>query len=1082
MPNADDVMRAANRTGQRLAQETDKHLIRMRKSIRNLQQRMTNELKNLTTNDKGKLMGPRVNLKQAQKVHQSLINQFDEEFGEVQRRGLTKSFNNIADQIAASFKDLDITMDFTGVDRDMIAMLRNQALDQFEAYGQQAMDQMATAMYDTVIARGTFAELVGVLDGILIGGVDARGQSMAQYSSLWASEAIMNYQQSVHLKKGRDAGLKHYLYFGNIMERSRPFCIDRAGKVFSEEQILSWNDMKWQGKSGPPLTNRGGWNCRHHWQPVKKEWIPEEGLDIGDYFDETGAQPGVARGSTMPNWPGPGAKGKKPQPPKPPPRKPIQFGDPAVRWVPPDGFHSDTNEWLTNFNKAGRDYHKWSGLNPSGPVADNIVEALEAQGRNGRVLQTTFRNVLDPAVENHDKMFTHFVAVELDDSGRIIRIFDPVNNYRYRAGLRGIEDIAPDAKLPEYWPTFADDLDAQRMQPKLFKKGEWARDTSSLYSMDDHAFFYDKMDNPAVARYVEALAVEADKKAAALKKAAAEAAEEAGDIAPGTKTAQVGFKPWKPAKTKAAAKKQMQDIIDECNRRDTYPRVHWGDDEGAHYIRFRHDPTHWKWRDAALKPHSWKAERLHAKIKISGKTSLDELNAINRKLAEFQERLSLYELPPLRGAFTWAQKSGWAANMGDGVMGLHHDAFGSWFGDLIFDKAKYVDNLKKTVGHQQDLLKTIAAVEGKNSKAYKVVKEQLDLRKAELTKLAEDTWEGPIYGNRKSKATKWRPGDDTSGRPDNMREYFSNYADKGYKTMEHELGHHIHQQLFVDGNTASYDDPPFEVWLQHFFQNTPHTRNNIRTMAASKYALKNSHEWFAENYCAWHMNMKHLVNEELVGVLEGLDDLASGKITARQLKHKMFDEGDFARPIIPAAKQVYKETAEMVEEIDDLYYKVLATVKDSDEPLSAFTIKRKLEEQYGDTVFSFDVDKILARAANEGLVGEAPGGWAFSGPGAKAGAKAVSKYKLPGTFPMPSDPSKGKTLLDMWDAMVEGSRSVKPVSVADLVEQLGVEEAVADTFMRELRAYDLVTHATPKLSKAHRESKFFIRRASQYKR
>jgi hypothetical protein len=54
--------------------------------------------------------------------------------------------------------------------------------------------------------------------------------------------------------------------------------------------------------------------------------------------------------------------------------------------------------------------------------------------------------------------------------------------------------------------------------------------------------------------------------------------------------------------------------------------------------------------------------------------------------------------------------------------------------------------------------------------------------------------------------------------------------------------------------------------------------------------------------------------------------------------------------------------------------------------------------------------------------------------------------------------------------------------VADLVEQLGVEEAVADTFMRELRAYDLVTHATPKLSKAHRESKFFIRRASQYKR
>lgn len=1080
MPNADDVMRAANKTGQRLAQETDKHLIRMRKSIRNLQQRMTNELKELKTGQRGKLMGPRVNLKQAQKVHQSLINQFDEEFGEVQRRGLDKSFKSIADEIASSFKDLDLTMQFTSVDKDMIAALRNQALDQFETYGQQAMDQMATAMYDTVIARGTFAELVGTLDGILIGGVDARGQSMAQYSSLWASEAIMNYQQSVHLKKGRDAGLKHYLYFGNIMERSRPFCIDRAGKVFSEEQITSWNDLRWQGKSGPPLTNRGGWNCRHHWQPVKKEWIPEEGLDIGDWFDETGTEPSVARGSTMPNWPGPGVKGTKPQPPKPPPRKPIQFGDPALRWAPPDGFHEDANEWLKNLNKAGRDYHEWSGLNPSGPVADSIVDVLEAQGRNGRILQTTFRNALDTG-EDADKLFTHFVAVELDDTGKVIRIFDPVNNYRYRIGLRGIEDIRPGAKLPEYWPTMGDEIDDLRMQPKLFKKGQYSRDTSSLYSVDDVAFFNDKMHNPAVRRYEEALLLAAEEKAAAAK-AAKEAAEELAQEAPGTKTAQVGFKPWKPAKTKAAAKKQMQDIIDECNRRDTYVRVHWGDDEGAHYIRFRHDPTHWKWRDAALKPHSWKAERLHGKIKISGKTSVDELNAINRKLAEFQERLSLYELPPLRGAFTWAQKSGWAANMGDGVMGLHHDAFGSWFGDLVFDRKTYSINMAKALEHERGLLKTIADIEGKKSKAYKTVKEQIDLRVKELKQIEEDVWEGPLWGNRKSKATKWRPGDDTAGRPENMRSYFSNYADKGYKTMEHELGHHIHQQMFVDGNTASYDDPPFEVWLNHFFRDNPATKNNIRTMAASKYALKNSHEWFAENYCAWQMNMKHLVNEELVGVMEGLDDLASGKITYRRFKHNMFDDGDFARPIIPAAKRVYKETAEMAEEIDDLYYKVLATVKDSDDPLSAFTIKRRLEEQYGDTVFSFDVDKILARAANEGLVGEAPGGWAFSGPGAKAGAKAVSKYKLPGTFPMPSDPSKGKTLLDMWDAMVEGSRSVSPVSVADLVEQLGVEEAVADTFMRELRAYDLVQHASPKLSQAHRESKFFIRRASQYKR
>jgi hypothetical protein len=316
-----------------------------------------------------------------------------------------------------------------------------------------------------------------------------------------------------------------------------------------------------------------------------------------------------------------------------------------------------------------------------------------------------------------------------------------------------------------------------------------------------------------------------------------------------------------------------------------------------------------------------------------------------------------------------------------------------------------------------------------------------------------------------------------------VREYFSNYADKGYKTMEHELGHHIHQQMFVDGETGIYDEPPFEQWLRYFFRTNPATRNNIRTMAPSKYALKNSHEWFAENYCSWQMGAKHLVNEELVGVMEGLDDLADGKITYRQFKHQMFDGGDFDRPIIPAAKRVYKETAELADEIDDVYYRTLQALKSEGEPMSVYGIGKALEDQYGmPHVWSSDIEKMLERAAKEGLVAEAPGGWAFTGPGAKAGAKSVSKYKLPKDFPMPADPERGKTMLDMWDAMVDGSRSVKPVSIADLVKQLGVDEGVASDFMRELRAYDLVIHATPKLSKPHRNSKWFIRRASQYKR
>jgi hypothetical protein len=1052
MPSTDDVMQAANKMGQTLAQETDKHLIRMRQSIKRLQQRITNQLKDLTTGKDGKLMGPRVNLKQAQKVHQQLINAFDEEYGEVLRKGLDKSFKAIADQIQNTFRDLDIAMEFTGVDRDMIAALKTQALKEFEAYGQQAMDQMATAMYDTVVARGTFAELVATLDGILIGGVDARGQSMAQYSALWANDALMNFQQRIHLKKGRDAGLDHYLYFGNVIERSRPFCIDRAGKIFSEEQIKSWDAMSWQGKSGPALTNRGGWNCRHHWQPVDPSWLPEEGLDIGDYFDETGTQPGVARGSTMPVWPGPGAKGAKPLPPKPPPRKPIVFGDPATRWVPPDGFHSDANAWSEAMYKAGQDYHKWSGLNPSGPIADNIVEALEAQGRNGRVMQTTFRNVLGGAKGEQDKLFTHFVAVELDDTGRVIRVFDVGNEYLVRAELRTITDLMPGGQLPEYWPTLADDIDLKRMSPTIFKKGQWARDTSSLYSMDDHMFFYDKMMDPAVLREAERMAriaaAEAAKQAAeeAAKKAAKEVVE-----APGTKTPQVGMQPWKAAKTKAEAQRQLMDIIEECKRRDTYVTVRWGNDIGAHYVRFRHDPTHWSWKDR-YKPHRWKAAKLHAEIKVSSKTTLEQLNAINRKLHEFQARLSLYELPPLRGAFTWAGKADWAANMGDGVMGLHHDAFSSWFDDLVFDRVKYANNLNRAVEQQRALLKTIADLEGTKSTAYKAIKEQMDLRLAELKKLDEDIWEGPLYGNHKGTATKWRPGDDTVDRPENVRDYFNNYADRGYKTMEHELGHHIHQQMFVDGATDLYDDPPFEKWLDYVF-NGPQ-RQNITRMAPSRYALKNSHEWFAENYCSWQMGMKHLVNEELVGVLEGLDDLAAGRISYRDFKYMMFDGGDFARPLLVKARRVYKEAAEMADKVDELYYQVLNALKKQEGRVSAFDLHDVLSKEWDTIVWTSDVEKALEKALKAELVSKTPQGWMW---GTKKLGTLPSKYMLPPNLSVPPAPNFQKAVLEMWDTMVHRSLMAETTTMQQLMDTLGVDAHVAKIFINDIKKQGLAT-------------------------
>ena len=93
----------------------------------------------------------------------------------------------------------------------------------------------------------------------------------------------MNFHQEVQLFKAEDAGMDSFLYIGDIIATTRDFCRRRVGRVYTKAQIESWN-FPWAGKSGPALTHRGGYNCRHHWQPVRKEWLGDKKrLDVADW-------------------------------------------------------------------------------------------------------------------------------------------------------------------------------------------------------------------------------------------------------------------------------------------------------------------------------------------------------------------------------------------------------------------------------------------------------------------------------------------------------------------------------------------------------------------------------------------------------------------------------------------------------------------------------------------------------------------------------------------------------------------------------------------------------------------------------
>lgn len=64
--------------------------------------------------------------------------------------------------------------------------------------------------------------------------------------------------------------IKKFLYYGPVDSKTRDWCRKWAGSVLTLEEIKSWANKSWQGKSpGDPFVERGGYNCRHLFIPYK---------------------------------------------------------------------------------------------------------------------------------------------------------------------------------------------------------------------------------------------------------------------------------------------------------------------------------------------------------------------------------------------------------------------------------------------------------------------------------------------------------------------------------------------------------------------------------------------------------------------------------------------------------------------------------------------------------------------------------------------------------------------------------------------------------------------------------------------
>lgn len=270
MAEFDDLIEKTDKILNDLMDKQDKILVR---SIKTLERRIIDMASELPKTKNGSL---KFELKQAQEFQKNVLIEFENVYGASVAR-VVKDLKELDKLVIEQLADMNIDAAFTTADRQMFSALRKQTEKTYLHLGTKASDEISQALYDSVIGGVAFTEFVDQIRNALTGLEDVAGRPLATYAKTYAQDSTMGYYSNLHMRNAQEAGLDTFLYYGTVIATTRKWCGDHVHKVFTRNEIEDWRNFRWKGKApGDPFIVRGGYNCRHHFLPVKREWVGDK--------------------------------------------------------------------------------------------------------------------------------------------------------------------------------------------------------------------------------------------------------------------------------------------------------------------------------------------------------------------------------------------------------------------------------------------------------------------------------------------------------------------------------------------------------------------------------------------------------------------------------------------------------------------------------------------------------------------------------------------------------------------------------------------------------------------------------------
>jgi hypothetical protein len=186
--------------------------------------------------------------------------------------------------ISSAFKD----------NRAFIKGLQTSTIEQIESTLLQ--DGLTAAIKNPLVeilnlnvnTGGNFSGFLQQVRDFIQGNDELDGRTLS-YSRTYLRDTLFNYSRAFQQSVTADLKLVFYSYSGGLMDKSREFCIERAGNFYHESEIKQWAGLEWRGKRQGTTESSifvycGGYNCTHSLIPVHEAIVPQ---DVKDRVMET---------------------------------------------------------------------------------------------------------------------------------------------------------------------------------------------------------------------------------------------------------------------------------------------------------------------------------------------------------------------------------------------------------------------------------------------------------------------------------------------------------------------------------------------------------------------------------------------------------------------------------------------------------------------------------------------------------------------------------------------------------------------------------------------------------------------------